>query len=109
MAGGAEGPWPQPFHNSKIFMLRWKISGLFLLVKTKTSNFIRKSMNLALLLYKYHEAPEQVMCSIGSREIFLNIEGRYTEELHAIWLFLLLLGCQFSSFLLTLVKNLQPC
>jgi len=43
---------------SEILMLRRKIFGLLLLVRTKASNFVGKSMNLAPLLYRCHDAPE---------------------------------------------------
>ena len=74
---GAEGTMAPNFFAivkfSEIFMLCWKIFGLLLLVKTKVSNFIRKLFNLVPLLYRYHDIPEQVMCSIGPTEIFLNM------------------------------------
>ena len=46
----------------------------FAVSKTKASNFIRKSLNLATLLFRYHEAPEQVIFSIKPRVIFLNVK-----------------------------------
>ena len=44
------------FGFSEMLMLRQKTVGLLLLVKTKISNFIAKSLNLAPLLYRYHNA-----------------------------------------------------
>ena len=60
--GGAEGAMAfQLFQNRRIFG-NFNVSsenfGLFLLVKIKVSNFIRKSLNLAPLRYRRHETPE---------------------------------------------------
>ena len=56
---GAWGLGPQLFPHCWIFGIvdvSLEIFGLLLLVKTKVLNFIRKSLNLAPLLYRFHDA-----------------------------------------------------
>ena len=59
--GGAGGYGPSSFFDvvgfSEILVLSRKVLGLLLLVKTKASNFIGKSLNLAPLLYRSHDNP----------------------------------------------------
>ena len=75
--GMAEGTMAPNFFAvvgiSEIFMLRWNIFRHLLLLKTKVSSFIRKSLKLPPLLYRYHDTPKRVICSIGPREIFLKM------------------------------------
>ena len=58
---GDRGHGPSNFSNivgfSEILMHCRKVFGLLLLVKTKVSNFIGKSLNLVPLLYKCHDSP----------------------------------------------------
>ena len=64
MAGEGGDYGPSNFFDivqfPEILMLRRKIFVLLLLVKTNFSNFIGKSLNLAPLLYRCHDAPGSI-------------------------------------------------
>ena len=57
-SGEQKGAWPPFILQHRIFK-HFNVSsenfGVFLLEKIKVSNFIGKFMNLALLLYQYHD------------------------------------------------------
>ena len=76
-------------------MLRWKMSRLLLLVKAKVSNFIGKSLNLAPLLCRCHDAPAQLslfrsksskLDESGLRNQFIFLSMKISDETNASYI-----------------------
>ena len=67
---------PQLFSNSRIpraFYASLQYFRTFAVSKDKGFEFYQKIIEFGPPNLRYHDAPEQVMCSIRPREIFLNM------------------------------------